>query len=296
MENASKAIIIAGGMLIAIAIVSLLVWGWRAISSYQSSKNSLKDIEDTAKFNEQFAQYDRDDVMGYELLSLINQIQDYDERLTTDSIKASNDKYVPIGIVIKLDSSASDETKRKKFTVDDEPRLFKDKNEYIAGDLTTANDGKRPNTFKTLVEKKVEKAIHDLSGNKNDEKIAMEIAKSIDAIFMVEDPEHNNDMVKYRADKYYNGNKEQVYQEIANKYNSITKANPGFSAVEAKNQLVRTSRTEKQNSNKYYTAACTYYEYMQFKKGIFKCNNVEYDTSATGRVTALEFEFTGDIR
>ena len=39
MENASKALIIAGGMLIAMLIVGLLVWGFTSISRSQTSKN-----------------------------------------------------------------------------------------------------------------------------------------------------------------------------------------------------------------------------------------------------------------
>ena len=33
-----------------------------------------------------------------------------------------------------------------------------------------------------------------------------------------------------------------------------------------------------------------YYEYVQFKKATFKCNNVEYD-NATGRVKKMNFDF-----
>ena len=77
MENASKALIMAGGMLLAILIISLLMYAWSLFSKYQASKDSLSDVEDTAKFNEQFANYDRDDVKGYEIISLINKITDY---------------------------------------------------------------------------------------------------------------------------------------------------------------------------------------------------------------------------
>lgn len=37
-----------------------------------------------------------------------------------------------------------------------------------------------------------------------------------------------------------------------------------------------------------------YYEYYQFKKGIFECTNIEYDDTY-GRVSLIEFKFTGDI-
>ncbi len=49
MENASKALIMAGGMLLAILIVSLLIYAWSLFSEYQASQDSLADVEDTAK-------------------------------------------------------------------------------------------------------------------------------------------------------------------------------------------------------------------------------------------------------
>ena len=36
-----------------------------------------------------------------------------------------------------------------------------------------------------------------------------------------------------------------------------------------------------------------YYEYMQFKKGKFKCTGVTYDDINTGRINGLSFKFTG---
>ena len=38
-----------------------------------------------------------------------------------------------------------------------------------------------------------------------------------------------------------------------------------------------------------------YYEYSQFKKGIFECTGIEYD-DITGRVKTINFNFTGKIK
>ncbi len=35
-----------------------------------------------------------------------------------------------------------------------------------------------------------------------------------------------------------------------------------------------------------------YYEYIQFKRAYFKCTGTKYNTQ-TGRITELNFEFTG---
>ena len=101
MENASKALIMAGGMLLAILIVSLLVYAWSLFSKYQSSQDDLANIEDTAKFNEQFTNYQRDNVKGYDILSLANKVTDYNYR-KSESDGTNDENYVPITIVINL--------------------------------------------------------------------------------------------------------------------------------------------------------------------------------------------------
>ncbi len=56
------------------------------------------------KFNEQFANYDRDDVQGYELISLVNKIIDYNYRKSDDGEAKNNNKYSPIKITVKFGS------------------------------------------------------------------------------------------------------------------------------------------------------------------------------------------------
>ena len=53
MDNASKALIMAGGMLLAMLILALLMYAWSLFSEYQTSQDDLEEIENTAKFNEQ---------------------------------------------------------------------------------------------------------------------------------------------------------------------------------------------------------------------------------------------------
>ena len=54
MENATKAFIIAGGMLIAMLIVGLLVWGYNNISNFQRTNVETEALEQIAEFNSRF--------------------------------------------------------------------------------------------------------------------------------------------------------------------------------------------------------------------------------------------------
>lgn len=51
MENASRALIMAGAMLIAILTVSLLVWGWGRISQYNQKSEQVAMVEQITKLN-----------------------------------------------------------------------------------------------------------------------------------------------------------------------------------------------------------------------------------------------------
>ena len=137
MENASKALIMAGGMLLAILIVSLLIYAWSLFSDYQSSQDKLTDIEDTTKFNEQFTNYDRDDVEGYELISLVNQIVDYNQRKSTEG--QNDEKFNPITAKIDLVNNKN----RESFSKDSTNRL-------ILSIIYTQSNA--INTFKNLID------------------------------------------------------------------------------------------------------------------------------------------------
>lgn len=80
MENTSKALLIAGGVLIALLVLSLLVLGYNSLTGYMSSDTESKKVEQLAKFNASYEAYARSGVRGNELLTLMNKIIDYNAR------------------------------------------------------------------------------------------------------------------------------------------------------------------------------------------------------------------------
>ena len=73
MENASKALIIAGAILLSILIISL---GIMIFNSAKGAANTdqLQGVE-ISSFNEQFTQYEREKVRGAQINSLISTIR-----------------------------------------------------------------------------------------------------------------------------------------------------------------------------------------------------------------------------
>lgn len=80
MENASKALLIAGTILIGIITISLLVLTLNKVSEYKASSTELAAETELAKFNEEFTQYVRNDVKGVELIALLNKVEDYNSK------------------------------------------------------------------------------------------------------------------------------------------------------------------------------------------------------------------------
>ena len=231
-------------MLLAILIISLLVYAWGLFSEYLSSQDDLADIEDTAEFNEQFANYDRDDVQGYELLTLINRVIDYNTRESSDAEAVGNDKYKPITIILNL---GSESTREDNFTRDGTLRLFTGSGNLTYTQSNTVNQLQTVLDFKDDAERRYGGADS-----------ATRLAKSIGSIFVTGDQE--NAIKTFNA---YSTNQEvSTASELNNEKETIYK----------------------------------YYEFVQFKRGIFSSDatQLKYDAT-TGRIYQMKFDFTGNL-
>ena len=253
MENASKALIMAGGMLLAILIVSLLVYAWSLFSKYQASKDSLADVENTAKFNEQFANYDRDDVQGYELISLVNKIIDYNYRKSDDGEAKNNNKYSPIKITVNF---GSDDNRKSLCPEENVNNKLFSKNTYEQSNQQATRD-----PFKNIIETAT--GLENRWGGSDN---ATKIAKGIMAIFLENTPTEPSENQKIDAVKKWNYSSSKKYSLTVDGYNKM-------------------NLEQKANAYKYY-------EYVQFKKAVFKSDSssLKYD-NVTGRITQMVFNF-----
>ena len=94
MENASKALIIAGAILLAILIISLGIMIYQQASGVVNN-NAMSEV-DISSFNQKFLQYTGTNVRGAQVNSLLNQIQtnnvtyqDDESRQVTVSVTAT---------------------------------------------------------------------------------------------------------------------------------------------------------------------------------------------------------------
>ena len=75
MENASKALLMAGGILIAILIIALLVKSFTSVSTFQKSKLTEEEQAQLVAFNEQYTKYLGQYVYGTEVRTLMNKYE-----------------------------------------------------------------------------------------------------------------------------------------------------------------------------------------------------------------------------
>lgn len=313
MENASKALLMAGGVLLTILVVSLLMYAISMYSDYQQNQIRLAEIEDTAKFNQQFTNYERDDVLGYEVLSLANKVMDYNNR-ESDAVdengKTVNDKLYPkISMSIEMYVNSGNSMKnaegetinkeyiKKKFCA--EMHVPKDMTNWkeeagsyniIGEDLTwikqkfeqNATQEKIKNSFITASNSITEIEQNPEFGVNTSNAIALQnLVKEKDTIYSGKIIGINGSTNNARTASG-RGWYEEEY--IKSRYKTLTGV-----------QKNRISDIRKQTLME---DIAKYYEYMQFKKAIFKCTGIGYDDgpSGTGRVISINFEFTGDIK
>ena len=76
MENASKALLMAGGVLIAVLIIAILVRTFGTVGLFQKQKLTEEESRQIAEFNEQYLKYLNQYMYGTEVITIINKTID----------------------------------------------------------------------------------------------------------------------------------------------------------------------------------------------------------------------------
>lgn len=114
MENGSKALLMAGGILMAIIIATGLIIMWTNMSKTQAQLSGNEKDEQLAEFNEAFVTYANETVMGTDIISLFNRVNSYDQNVDND-ILLSKIQYEKIAIYVNVNDIKDDTEKLKDF-------------------------------------------------------------------------------------------------------------------------------------------------------------------------------------
>ena len=101
MENASKALLMAGGILIALLVIGALVLMFNQVGSYEKAQDSSKKNSQLAEFNLEFERYlDDKGITGADVISLINKVIDYNNKAKNGGVTNSVDYNIKLSITI----------------------------------------------------------------------------------------------------------------------------------------------------------------------------------------------------
>lgn len=237
MENASKALIMAGSVLIALMIIGALILMFSNLTAYQETNTSGTRSSQIVEFNNQFETYNRTDVRGSDLYSLLNKTIDYNRRQSTAGTRNTTTNtwadsgediaYEPMTIEFTID--------RTKLSADNTNRLF-DNNKYTV----SGNSNSFENTISTKID-----TLEDEYGQSSLTNLTTNLTK----IFITTSTSTT----------------EQQKQEAVNNFNSASRIVTVSSFDEIKEKS--TIRED----------VYTYYEYIQFKRAYFNCTDIEYN-------------------
>ena len=101
MENASKALLMAGGILIALLVIGALILMFNQIGSYGKKQDESKKGSQIAEFNKDFERYfDDKGITGADIVSLINKVVDYNIKAKNGGVENSVDYSIKMTITI----------------------------------------------------------------------------------------------------------------------------------------------------------------------------------------------------
>ena len=81
MENASKALLMAGGILIALLVISALILMFNQIGAYGKSQEDMKRNSQIVEFNKDFEKYlENKGITGADVISLFNKVNDFNKK------------------------------------------------------------------------------------------------------------------------------------------------------------------------------------------------------------------------
>jgi len=86
MENASQALVIAGRVILAIIILSLMVFVFRNLSVFPTTDETNADIEQTRIFNTEYEVYDKKLMYGVDVISCLNKAKSHNEKYIDETL------------------------------------------------------------------------------------------------------------------------------------------------------------------------------------------------------------------
>lgn len=282
MENAAKALLIAGGVLIIILILSVLVVFYDEISTYYAQQHESVIIEQTQKFNAKFENYHRNNIRGNELISLMNSVIDYN---TTESY-FDGTEYERIKVTITLVENGQNKNeilKQFKYPTNDNASINKYLDTATISNISATGDNWSndknlidiTNTSFYLCEKAKENPLN--INNLSDKKLQLLASNAGNIIIDENDNSSTSVLSRFkRAD---------ILEEVL----GIKVSHDSDSDIKIDVETGKTNVSHKNIMEGIKDITSQYFQYMQFKRAYFDCTEMKYDEK-TDRVVEINFK------
>ena len=99
MENASKALLIAGGVLIALIIIAMFIMMLNKMSNLKNAQQEQIEIEQLAAFNAEFEAYNKKAMYGTDVITLMNKA--IQNNLNVNANSLGDRRYINIKFKLK---------------------------------------------------------------------------------------------------------------------------------------------------------------------------------------------------
>ncbi len=153
MENVTKALSLAASVLIGVILLGMLVFGYSQISEGKQLEQRAEREKQLSKLNINFESYAKDTVYGSEILSLANEVINYNKRKAVDG-------YQTIELEVKISTGIlnGEYFKAGRYTADDLDHQYKALVTQIKkADITVF--GKSISYWSKLSDKETEKTV-----------------------------------------------------------------------------------------------------------------------------------------
>lgn len=120
MENSVDALQIAGGLLIAVLLITLIVFVFRSVSRMENTKRDLEVSQESAEFNKKFLAFDKSSMYGTDVISVLgmaisnNKIQNQQLMANPDGKYNKNVQY-SMNIEIKVKDTVQSKVTRTAY-------------------------------------------------------------------------------------------------------------------------------------------------------------------------------------
>ncbi len=131
MENASKALLMAGGVLIGILVIGALVLMVNQLGNYQKQNVGSEQERQLAQFNQDFTRFTDQNIKGIDIVTLVNKVIDHNKR--SGSVNSLN-YDIKITLTIDVIGFAA------KYGTSGESKMFGDINKFTINSSNPQNN------------------------------------------------------------------------------------------------------------------------------------------------------------